>query len=121
MDKIEKIYAKLPTMDCKGLCAESCGPIVFSQAEADRMVKKGITPPGFDDSATCTALRAGRCSIYANRPLVCRLFGASQGMICRHGCKPSRMVSDAEFTQYGQALGPLRPQDYDTLDALRIL
>ena len=34
---LESVYGSLLTVVCQGLCAESCGPIACSQAEADRM------------------------------------------------------------------------------------
>lgn len=45
---IKRIYRSLPAIACKGLCAESCGPILCSKAEADRMRQKGLIPPTFD-------------------------------------------------------------------------
>lgn len=36
----------------------------------------------------CHLLKDGRCSIYADRPLLCRLFGAVPKMACPFGCKP---------------------------------
>jgi hypothetical protein len=39
----------------------------------------------------CPALSAlNICSIYADRPLVCRLYGADAALPCAHGCAPAR-------------------------------
>lgn len=97
---IDDIYAKVPDVHCKGLCHEACGPIMMSDAEQKRIQERhGFIPSapiqriaftGGVDAFTCSALKDGRCSIYEDRPLVCRLFGAVRGnplMKCEFGCK----------------------------------
>ena len=41
-------------------------------------------------------LQEGRCTIYDDRPLVCRLWGAAENLICPFGCKPDRYLTEAE-------------------------
>ncbi len=87
--KLVDIYAAVPDVACKGLCKKACGPVGCSAVEADAMRDNGINPPEVDGSLTCSHLSAdGRCRIYVNRPLVCRLFGAVKALACPHGCKP---------------------------------
>lgn len=38
----------------------------------------------------------GTCSVYAIRPLICRIWGMVEAMPCEWGCKPSRMLTDDE-------------------------
>jgi hypothetical protein len=39
---------------------------------------------------TCSALDGvGRCSVYEERPLLCRLWGAVEKMTCQFGCVPA--------------------------------
>lgn len=94
--ELDKMYATLPKLDCKGLCQESCGPIDMSIAERKRIPIQ-ITAPGealrmiFQDGAdyNCDALDVeGRCSVYKVRPLICRLWGMTEQMKCPHGCVP---------------------------------
>lgn len=33
------------------------------------------------------------CEVYIHRPVVCRMFGAVEGMECPHGKKPSKRLS----------------------------
>lgn len=47
----------------------------------------------------CPYLQLRRCSIYAQRPLICRVFGTAEGLPCRHGCKPSRVISDQDVNK----------------------
>ncbi len=43
----------------------------------------------------CPALTADdRCSVYEDRPTVCRLWGAQQAMPCPHGCQPDGGLLD---------------------------
>jgi len=45
---------------------------------------------------TCPALVNGLCSVYAVRPLICRLWGVVREMACPFGCKPERWLADRE-------------------------
>ncbi len=94
-DQIDAVYRALPNIQCKGLCTQSCGPIPMSAAERERLAGLGVALT-YDDNLTCSALKDGRCSIYALRPLVCRLYGVEKRLRCPHGCVPERWISDAE-------------------------
>lgn len=109
---IKRIYRSLPQVNCKGKCAEACGPILFSKAEEDRWRRRRIDPPSFDTEATCTKLAHGRCTIYENRPYICRLFGVIQAMRCPHGCVPTRWVTEEEAREHQAELGPVAQEDF---------
>jgi hypothetical protein len=47
-----------------------------------------------DEHLTCSLLVDGRCSAYAVRPLICRLWGSVASMRCPHGCVPSAVLTD---------------------------
>jgi Fe-S-cluster containining protein len=87
---LDAVYARLPTVACRGLCAVACGPIILTPAEATRM--KAAHPerrPLRTEPVRCTYLtKRERCSVYAVRPLICRIFGVVQRMSCMHGCVP---------------------------------
>jgi Fe-S-cluster containining protein len=99
---IRVLYAELPELKCKGLCSGACGPIACSLLERDVIEKRagkplriGVHPalgPG-----TCSMLApTGRCTVYGDRPLICRLYGLADGLWCEHGCEPSRVLSKDE-------------------------
>lgn len=98
---IDEIYAAVPELDCQGKCQECCGVVPLFPVEADRIRERENAFPYSDENLTCTALKAGRCSIYANRPLICRLWGnlRSKGMQCPWGCKPKQYLSDRQAQQ----------------------
>ena len=48
-------------------------------------------------------LETKRCTIHSRRPLICRLYGISEGLPCPFGCKPKpRMLTNAEARKYIQ-------------------
>lgn len=89
--ELKALYAEVPKLKCKGLCQASCGPIAMTRLE-NSVIKKRIgrnfpAPSRFDHS--CAMLtQVGRCSIYGDRPLICRLWGVVESMRCPHGCIP---------------------------------
>jgi uncharacterized protein len=90
MDTIQKIYAEVPDARCKGLCHQACGPIAMSPAEQCAIAAKhGTAPEAVVGTLTCTKLSGTRCSIYADRPLICRLYGTTRQLRCQHGCGPA--------------------------------
>lgn len=96
-DPVAAIYAELPDLACRGLCQDSCGPIGWSTEEAAAVTQAGGEPPTFGPTLRCTYLDDhGRCRVYAVRPLICRLFGLTDTMRCRHGCTPSRWLTEGE-------------------------
>ncbi|GAA1768568.1 YkgJ family cysteine cluster protein [Nonomuraea bangladeshensis] len=99
---LEGIYAKVPDAGCKGLCQAHCHTIAGSKRESQRMEEAGF--PGLPTAAgpllrqrlskvteapPCAALGDdGRCRAYEVRPLICRLYGATEGLPCEYGCVP---------------------------------
>lgn len=98
------LYALIPHIDCKKKCAAYCGPIALSGAEYRRLG----SPPArgsVDDTfflqpqnrkGECPVLQNGRCSRYANRPILCRLWGVVPAMPCPHGCRAERILTPDE-------------------------
>jgi hypothetical protein len=96
---VQDVWAMVPSLKCKGLCTDSCGPIGMSKAEHELLEAE---MPNFPSTAEmtsdfldapnhyhCPLLVEGRCSAYAVRPLVCRLWGVEETMPCPHGCVPA--------------------------------
>lgn len=107
---IEAIYARIPDVECKGLCQSACGPIGMTRKEFETIKEKvgdrveGI-PSGrqmfiVGKDLTCPLLNPdGKCSVYAQRPAICRLYGAIELMRCPHGCKPKKFLRDSQGRQ----------------------
>ena len=101
--RLDALYASLPRLDCRGLCAEACGPIVMERNEMRRLTEaNGGRRPFFDEfKSRCSLLVNERCTQYAARPSICRLWGLVQGELeCPHGCVPERWLSPEEAQRF---------------------
>lgn len=46
---------------------------------------------------TCPLLNPdGKCSVYEDRPAICRIWGAVEKMKCPHGCRPKKWMTRDE-------------------------
>jgi hypothetical protein len=132
---LQALYDQIPAIpDCDGRCWTSCGPIDMSDRERTRLRDAGqrITPYrqalASLDTYWCEALTGDkRCAVYEMRPLVCRLWGAAEGLPCVYGCVPvGGYLSDedayrliAESMRVGGHPGAL-PEGTDVREALRV-
>ncbi len=88
---IQKLYDKIPSFRCKEGCTRCCDNWVQFAPEEERRCG------GFEFLAeACPKLGDGGCSVYENRPLICRLFASSQIMPCPYGYGPETPLSEEE-------------------------
>lgn len=94
----QQLYDKIPSFKCKPGCTDCCGPVPFSKWEWDRVSDKRHATPEHIKTLTCPYAVNGRCEIYEQRPLICRLFGAVDAplMTCPHGCGPVGKLTDEQ-------------------------
>lgn len=116
---LDELYDQVPAIECRGLCADQCTVISVHPLELDAMCTASgrdlpVWPRGDSsllllpaDNDRCPLLVDGRCSVYNARPMICRLFGAVEGMICKHGCKPADLLTDDEGFDLVTALSKL--------------
>jgi hypothetical protein len=98
--KLRELYAQVPGVECKGRCWDSCGRIFMTGHEERTLLQLGYRVPNDMDGspAVCPALTMlHRCGVYEHRPMICRLWGVAQGMVCGYGCRPERVLSYAEL------------------------
>jgi hypothetical protein len=95
---IDAVHAALPTLACKGFCHESCGPILMTRPEWERIIARLGHEPRGDASLVCPMLDRAtrRCRVYDIRPTICFLWGMVRSMACPFGCVPSRWVGERE-------------------------
>lgn len=105
---LQELYDQIPAIpDCTGQCWVSCGPIDMTARERQRIRAAGykITPPDearmLAETFWCEALTEDhRCAVYNIRPLMCRAWGAVEGMKCPYGCVPEGgWMRDEDFWQ----------------------
>jgi len=90
--RLADLYASIPTFTCIPGCTDCCGPVPFSKTEWARVpVKKTAT------CLDCPYAEHG-CTIYDQRPFMCRLFGAVDDPMlrCPHGCRPFKPLTQAQ-------------------------
>lgn len=109
--ELEALYAQVPQIECQGLCADTCAGIDMGPVEQRAMRTAGVKVPRLVDvklsvsrgevpDFTCPALVDGKCSIYENRPMICRIYYADSDRPCPHGCRP---VEPAKYLTYAEA------------------
>lgn len=109
--RLDALYADIPDVACRGLCQLGCSSVAMTPLEQQRIAERhGMTlplataPPGVpvlhpgqQEAEHCPALADdGRCQVYADRPLVCRMYGAVQGLECPFGCEPEGGLLDRD-------------------------
>lgn len=118
--KLDKLYKAIPAFTCKPGCNDCCGPVPMAKEEwqAIKMVKRSD-----NGCIDCAYVVDGACGVYADRPFLCRLFGASlePKMVCPHGCGPAKPLTvkqTAILTQKYMKLIGVEPAAY-TVDFQR--
>ena len=103
-ERLDALYAELPQLECRGLCADSCGAISMGLHEARRIERLTAQPLRLMATLeqSCPYLEAERCTVYEARPLVCRVWGLvdEHGLRCEHGCIPERWLTRPEALRF---------------------
>jgi Fe-S-cluster containining protein len=98
--KHEKLYKRIPKSICKKGCFKCCTTVPFDLYEAHIV---GITSniyaiwntlkPQSVFTQTCEFIEHGKCSIYENRPFMCRIYGTCDDLKCPN-CKSEFMITN---------------------------
>jgi Fe-S-cluster containining protein len=91
--KLHQIYRRIPSVKCKGLCTDNCTVLGMSEGEYQNMTRTGGKEPAINPDLSCNYLENGRCSIYNERPAICRIYGTAEFLLCPYGCKRERTLS----------------------------
>lgn len=112
--RLKKVYDQVPDVECKGLCHRQCSMIPVEPCEQDVImdisgafqhnprigIAHGDRVLPLSPQGQCGYLDAfKKCAVYENRPLICRLYGAAEGLECEHGCKPKRYLDRDEVVK----------------------
>lgn len=85
---------RIPAFECQPGCHDCCGPVTTSSEEMARLpVKSEALQAAALDDLSCPHLAARGCEVYAERPLVCRLFGATPRLACPNRKRPATMIA----------------------------
>lgn len=109
--KIDALLSTIPTFQCKEGCYDCCGPVELSRLEYLRCIEaSGRTAEDVrqqmqsnikEGTYLCPLLdtETKKCSVYAVRPAICRLFGVVKNqLLCPHGYAPESpaLLSDKQ-------------------------
>ena len=91
--KIRFLRRHIPVFECEPGCHECCGPVTASGEEMARLpIKSDQVHADALMSLSCPYLGEQGCQVYAERPLVCRLFGSTPKLACPNGKRPKKMI-----------------------------
>ncbi len=105
-----------PVTHCKGLCYDSCTKVPILPAEAFYLIDKHAALITIDEHGSgflpmtlptlgprmspCQFLENNRCSIYNDRPMICRAFGHRVATLtCTHGCYSTQPLTQDGLTE----------------------
>jgi hypothetical protein len=84
---------RIPTFECEAGCHDCCGPVTASSEEMARLpVKSEADHAAALAGLSCPHLGNTGCQVYAERPLICRLFGTTPRLACPNGRRPESMI-----------------------------
>ncbi|MGJ8670524.1 MAG: YkgJ family cysteine cluster protein [Oceanococcus sp.] len=94
---VDRLRECIPTFECVPGGHDCCGPVTTSSEEMSRLhMKTDAEHDAAISDFNCVHLGPKGCTVYNERPLICRLFGTAAKMACPNGRGPKRMV-DPEF------------------------
>lgn len=96
--KIRFLRQQIPSFECVPGCHDCCGPVTTSSEEMARLPRKTAAEQAAAmDELNCVHLGPNGCTVYEERPLICRLFGTTPTLPCPNGRRPVEMIhSSAE-------------------------
>jgi Fe-S-cluster containining protein len=91
--KIRFFRERIPSFECIPGCHDCCGPVTTSSEEMARLpVKSDAEHEAALANFSCPHLGEQGCQVYAERPLICRLFGTTPRLACPNGKRPEVMI-----------------------------
>jgi len=91
--KIRFFRARIPSFECEPGCHDCCGPVTTSTEEMARLpAKSDEEHEAALADLSCPHLGSNGCQVYAERPMICRLFGTTPRLACPNGKRPETMI-----------------------------
>ena len=79
--KIDQLRLQIPSFACVPGCHDCCGPVTASSEEMSRLpVKSDAEHDAALAEYNCVHLGPQGCTVYDQRPLICRLFGTTPSL-----------------------------------------
>lgn len=94
--RIQFLRELIPSFECVSGCHDCCGPVTTSTEEMARLPR---TSPERQAQAMerldCVHLGPDGCTVYGERPMICRLFGTTPSLPCPRGRGPVEPIDPA--------------------------
>ncbi|MNG07205.1 Flagellin N-methylase [compost metagenome] len=91
--KIRTLRQQIPSFECVPGCHDCCGPVTTSTEEMSRLPRKTrAEQDAAMDELNCVHLGPNGCTVYDERPLICRLFGTTKTLPCPNGRGPVELI-----------------------------
>jgi hypothetical protein len=91
--KIRNLRQQIPTFECVPGCHDCCGPVTTSPEEMARLPRKTrAEQDAAMEELNCVHLGPNGCTVYDERPLICRLFGTTRTLPCPNGRRPVELI-----------------------------
>jgi hypothetical protein len=91
--KVRFFREHIPSFECLPGCHDCCGPVTTSSEEmASLPIKSDAQHAAALAELSCPHLGDHGCQVYAERPLICRLFGTTPRLACPNGRRPAVMI-----------------------------
>ena len=91
--KISALRRQIPSFVCVPGCHDCCGPVTTSPEEMSRLPRKtAAEQDAAMDELNCVHLGPNGCTVYDERPLICRLFGTTKALPCPNGRRPVELI-----------------------------
>ncbi|QUM77072.1 YkgJ family cysteine cluster protein [Moritella sp. 24] len=92
-DIVKRLRGRIPSFECVKGCHDCCGPVTTSSEEMSRLpVKTDAEHEAALKEWNCVHLGPKGCTVYEERPLICRVFGTTAEMPCPNGRRPEVMI-----------------------------
>ena len=93
--KIDHLRQRIPSFACVPGCHDCCGPVTASSEEMARLpVKSDAEHDAALAEFNCVHLGPQGCTVYDERPLICRLFGTTPRLPCPNGQRPEEWIDE---------------------------
>lgn len=93
---IDTLRQQIPAFACVPGCHDCCGPVTASSTEMARLPRRSsAVREAALDALSCPHLGPQGCTVYEERPLICRLFGTTPSLPCPRGAGPETRVAPA--------------------------
>jgi len=91
--KIRFLRQQIPSFECVPGCHDCCGPVTTSSEEMARLPRKtAAEQEAALNELNCVHLGPNGCTVYDERPLICRLFGTTPTLPCPNGRRPVELI-----------------------------